>query len=137
MNAKEFDALVNKGAVTQVGIVADAEKLDAKDFTDLHMTQHEVVAEVLAEEVPTEPIEEVPAEVNEEVPAEETPIEPVVEETPVAEVNEVAPEIAAEPVAMMDEVPVEEVPAVEATEPAPAKKARKGKNAAPSVDPVE
>lgn len=131
MNAKEFDALVNKGAVTQVGIVADAEQLDAKDFTDLHMTQHEVVAEVLAEDVPEEVA---PEEPTEEIPAEETPVEPVVEEVPVAEVNEVAPEVVAEPVVVMDEVPVE---AVETAEPVATKKARKGKNAAPSVDPVE
>ena len=46
MNKKDFDALVNKGAVTHVGVVADAEKLDNEKFTSLHMTQHEVVAEM-------------------------------------------------------------------------------------------
>ena len=111
MNAKQFDALVNKGAITQVGIVDDAEKLDANDFTDLHMTQHEAVAEVLAGTSNDNEIED--EVIPEEAPvAEETPTEPVAEETPT------------EPVA-------EETPA-------PAtKKSKKAKNVAPSVDPVE
>ena len=108
MNKKDFDALVNKGAVTQVGIVADAEKLDNEKFTILHMTQCEVVAEMpdntTADAEPT--TDRTPA--AEAAPAEAAPAE----------------EPAAEPVA-------EEAPA------APGKKSRKSKNAAPSVDPVE
>ena len=118
MNKKDFDALVNKGAVTQVGIVADAEKLDNEKFTILHMTQCEVVAEMsdntTADAEPT--TDRTPA--AEAAPAEAAPAEAAPAEAAPAE------EPVAEPVA-------EEAPA------APAKKSRKSKNAAPSVDPVE
>lgn len=113
MNKKDFDALVNKGAVTQVGIVADAEKLDNEKFTILHMTQCEVVAEMsdntTADAEPT--TDRTP--VAEAAPAEAVPAEAAPAEEPVAE-----------PVA-------KEAPA------APAKKSKKSKNVAPSVDPVE
>ena len=82
MNKKDFDALVNKGAVTQVGIVADAEKLDNEKFTSLHMTQHEVVAEMPGNTTAeAAPAEAAPAEA---APAEEPVAEPVAEEAPAA-----------------------------------------------------
>ena len=108
MNKKDFDALVNKGAVTQVGIVADAEKLDNEKFTILHMTQCEVVAEM-----------------SDNTTAD---AEPTTDRTPAAEAAPAEAAPAEEPVA---EPVAEEAPA------APAKKSRKSKNAAPSVDPVE
>ena len=108
MNKKDFDALVNKGAVTQVGIVADAEKLDNEKFTILHMTQCEVVAEM-----------------SDNTTAD---AEPTTDRTPAAEAAPAEAAPAEEPVA---EPVAEEAPA------APTKKSKKSKNTAPSVDPVE
>lgn len=65
MNAKEFESLVNKGAITHVGIAADVEKMSDKELCDKYITKHEVAAEVLAAEPATV------AEVAPEVPTEE------------------------------------------------------------------
>lgn len=50
MNAKEFEALVNKGAITQVGVAADIEKLSDKEICEKFVTKHEVAAEILSGE---------------------------------------------------------------------------------------
>ena len=68
MNAKEFEALVNKGAITQVGVAADIEKLSDKEICEKFVTKHEVAAEILSGETedtaPVTPVEpETPAEV--------------------------------------------------------------------------
>lgn len=120
MTTKEFDALVNKGAITQVGIVEDAEKLDTQDFASLHMTQHEAVAEVLAETSDNNETEDVA-----------TP-----EEEPVAAMNEVPTEVPAGTVEPTPAV-IEDAPVAEETPAPAAKKSKKAKNVAPSVDPVE
>ena len=65
MNAKEFEALVNKGAITQVGVAADIEKLSDKEICEKFVTKHEVAAEILSGETEdTTPV------------APETPVEP-------------------------------------------------------------
>ena len=68
MNAKEFEALVNKGAITQVGVAADIEKLSDKEICEKFVTKHEVAAEILSGET------EDTAPVAPETP--ETPVEP-------------------------------------------------------------
>lgn len=60
MNKEQFNALVNKGAITHVGVAQDVETLSAEEMAELHMTQHEAVAEMLAgddedTDTPTEP----------------------------------------------------------------------------------
>lgn len=107
MDRKAFDALVNKGRITHVGVAADCDVLNDGEMTARHMTHHEAVAEVLAG--------------TEEAPV-ETPTEPA---TPVIPEEPVAPEESVVP-----ETPVEEPTK------APAKKSKKN-SAAPSVDPVE
>lgn len=59
MNAKEFDALVNKGAITHVGIAGDIEKLSDKEMCARYVTKHEVAAEILngEDEQPEKPVE--------------------------------------------------------------------------------
>lgn len=47
MNAKEFDALVNKGAITHVGVAGDIEKLSDKEMCARYVTKHEVATEIL------------------------------------------------------------------------------------------
>lgn len=77
MNAKEFEALVNKGAITQVGVAADIEKLSDKEICEKFVTKHEVAAEILSGET-----------------EDTTPVTPETPETPA----EVATEEAATPV---------------------------------------
>ena len=57
MNSKEFEALVNKGAITHVGIAADVEKLSDKEMCKRYVTKHEIAAEILSgdTEQPEEP----------------------------------------------------------------------------------
>ena len=74
MNAKEFEALVNKGAITQVGIAADIERLSDKEICEKFVTKHEVAAEILSGET------EDTAPVAPEVP--ETPETPVESDVP-------------------------------------------------------
>lgn len=96
MNKKQFEALVNKGAVTHVGIAADVEKLSDKELCEKFVTKHEVAAEVLSgkDEAPV-----VPEEVAPETPSE--PVAPEVPEEPTTPVEEAAPVALAaeEPVA--------------------------------------
>lgn len=81
MKAKDFEALVNKGAITHVGIAADVEKLSDKEVCDKFVTKHEVAAEVLSEPVAVATLSEEPAPVKKAKKAKktETPAEP---ETP-------------------------------------------------------
>ena len=97
MDKKQFQALVNKGAITHVGV--DSEKLTDKEFCEKYITKHEVAAEVLsgegvAPEVPTEPkTPEAPEEkVEETSPAE--PVEPTEDAAPTEEVAPEAPKKA-------------------------------------------
>lgn len=53
MNAKQFDALVNKGAVTHVGVVADIERLSTDDFCAHHITHHEIASELVENKIDT------------------------------------------------------------------------------------
>lgn len=47
MDKKQIQALVNKGAITQVGITDDLEKLSNEEICEKIITKHEVAAEVL------------------------------------------------------------------------------------------
>ena len=60
MDKKQFDALVNKGAITHVGIAADIEKLSDKEICDRYVTKHEVATEVLSGEDEQPEVPEVP-----------------------------------------------------------------------------
>lgn len=109
MNKDQIQALVNKGAITHVGIAADLEKMADKEICDKFITKHEVAAEVLIGENSEEDVKpEIPVETPEE-PTTEPEVQVMAEEAPV-------------------EVPVETKKA--------SKKSSK-KNEAPVVDPVE
>ena len=119
MNKKQIEALVNKGAITHVGIAADLEKLSDKEICERYVTKHEVTAELLSGE------DETPV-----APEEPTP-EPLADATPVEE---------ATPVALSEEL-VEEVAPIEETTTAKktskkSKKVAEEVTEAPVVDPV-
>lgn len=76
MDRKAFDALVNKGRITHVGVAADCDVLNDEEMAARHMTHHEAVAEVLTG------TEEAPVETPIEPEAPVVPEEPVVPETP-------------------------------------------------------
>lgn len=50
MDKQQIQALVNKGAITHVGVAADLEKLSNKEVCEKFITKHEVAAEVIAAE---------------------------------------------------------------------------------------
>lgn len=122
MNKKQFEALVNKGAITHVGIAADVEKLSDKELCEKFVTKHEVAAEVLSGE------DKAPEEV-----APETPSEPVALEAPAETVTPV--EETAAPVALAAEEPVATTTAKKSTKKT-AKKDVEVVDEAPVVDPV-
>lgn len=64
MNKKQFEALVNKGKITHVGIAKDIEKLSDKEFCGRYVTSHEVAAEVLKEAETPETPTKVPVTIN-------------------------------------------------------------------------
>lgn len=60
MTKEQIQALVNKGAITHVGIAEDLEKMSDKEICDRYITKHEVATEILGAEseqpeVPVEP----------------------------------------------------------------------------------
>ena len=57
MDKQQIQALVNKGAITHVGVAADLEKLSNKEVCEKFITKHEVAAEVIAAE-PKDPVGE-------------------------------------------------------------------------------
>lgn len=113
MTKEQIQALVNKGAITHVGIASDLEKMSNEEICEKYITKHEVAAEVMADEAPEAPVDP-SIDPSEAVVGENTDID-----NPIAE--------------LMDAAPVEEAPV-------PAKKASKKSKKADTelvVDPVE
>lgn len=141
MNKKQIEALVNKGAITHVGIAADLEKLSDKEICERYVTKHEVTTELLSGEDETPIVPEEPAidtvGVGASVPEtpvveEPTPATPTVEEAAPVTLSE---EPAAETAPIEEVAPVEEVTTTKKTS-KKSKRVAEEVTEAPVVDPV-
>lgn len=89
MTKDQIQSLVNKGAITHVGVAADLETMADKEICDKFITKHEVAAEVLVGEN-TEletPVEVAPIEPKKATKKSKKAASPI-EEAPVEETNE-------------------------------------------------
>jgi hypothetical protein len=133
MNRQQLEALVTKGAITQVGVLDECEKLSAQEVADKYITQAETAEEVAADAVPTDIPEIKEPKDPEDTNDGEIELTPTQDEVPASE--EATPEAQS----IADEVTAEAEDAVaeEIVEEATTTKKSTTATEAPSVDPVE
>jgi hypothetical protein len=129
MNRQQLEALVTKGAITQVGVLDECEKLSAQEVADKYITQAEVAEGVAADAVPEIKEPKDPEDINDG----EIELTPTQDEAPASEeatpkAQSIADEVTAE---------AEDAVAEEIVEEATTTKKSTTTTGAPSVDPVE
>jgi hypothetical protein len=137
MNRQQLEALVTKGAITQVGVLDECEKLSAQEVADKYITQAETAEEVAADAVPTDIPEIKEPKDPEDTNDGEIELIPTQDEVPASE--EATPEaqsIADEVTAEAEDAVAEEI-VEEATTTKKSSKKSTTTTEAPSVDPVE